>query len=74
MKSTQRIHDSDTFCRMVIRSNDAGILVDLAVHTRRIFRRSLVTDFDVFSRIPDNSFTDLVGFACPKSMISPGNP
>jgi hypothetical protein len=30
--STQRIHDSDTFCRMVIRSADAGILVDLAVN------------------------------------------
>jgi hypothetical protein len=30
--SAQRIHDSDTFCRMVIRSADAGVLVDLAVH------------------------------------------
>lgn len=30
--STQRIHDSDTFCRMVIRSADAGVLVDLAVN------------------------------------------
>jgi hypothetical protein len=29
--STQRIHDSDTFCRMVIRSADAGVLIDLAV-------------------------------------------
>ena len=28
----QRIHDSDTFCRMVIRSTDTGVLVDLAVH------------------------------------------
>lgn len=30
--STQRIHDSDAFCRIVIHSDDAGILVDLAVH------------------------------------------
>jgi predicted nucleotidyltransferase component of viral defense system len=30
--SAQRIHDSDTFCRMVIRSTDAGVLVDLAVN------------------------------------------
>ena len=28
--SAQRIHDSDTFCRMVIRSADDGVLVDLA--------------------------------------------
>jgi Nucleotidyl transferase AbiEii toxin, Type IV TA system len=27
---TERIHDSDTFCRMVIRSDD-GVLIDLAV-------------------------------------------
>jgi predicted nucleotidyltransferase component of viral defense system len=30
--STQRIHSSDTFCRMVIRSADAEVLVDLAVN------------------------------------------
>jgi predicted nucleotidyltransferase component of viral defense system len=30
--SAQRIHDSDTFCRMVIRSADDGVLVDLAVN------------------------------------------
>jgi predicted nucleotidyltransferase component of viral defense system len=30
--SAQRIHDSDTFCRMVIRSANAGVLVDLAVN------------------------------------------
>jgi hypothetical protein len=30
--SAQRIHDSDTFCRMVIRGADAGVLVDLAVN------------------------------------------
>jgi hypothetical protein len=30
--SAQRIHDSDTFCRIVIRSIDAGVLVDLAVN------------------------------------------
>jgi hypothetical protein len=29
---TERIHDSDTFCRMVIRSADSGVLVDLAVN------------------------------------------
>jgi Nucleotidyl transferase AbiEii toxin, Type IV TA system len=29
--SVQRIQDSDTFSRMVIRSGDAGVLVDLAV-------------------------------------------
>ena len=30
--TVQRIHDSDTFCRMIIRSIDAGVLVDLAVN------------------------------------------
>ena len=30
--SVQRLHDSDTFCRMVIRRADAGVLVDMAVH------------------------------------------
>jgi predicted nucleotidyltransferase component of viral defense system len=30
--TAQRIHDSDTFCRMVIRSADTGVLVDLAVN------------------------------------------
>src|SRR6201992_2685448 len=30
--STQRVHDSDTFCRMIIRGTDAGVLVDLAVN------------------------------------------
>jgi hypothetical protein len=30
--SAQRIHDSDAFCRMVIRSADAEVLVDLAVN------------------------------------------
>ena len=34
--STQRIHDSDTFCRMVIHSADTGVLIDLAVSARRI--------------------------------------
>ena len=30
--NTERIHDSDTFCRMVVRSADAGVLIDLAVN------------------------------------------
>ncbi len=30
--TTERIHDSDTFCRMVVRGGDAGVLVDLAVN------------------------------------------
>jgi predicted nucleotidyltransferase component of viral defense system len=30
--TAERIHDSDTFCRMVIRSLDAGVLIDLAVN------------------------------------------
>lgn len=30
--TTERIHDNDTFCRMVIRNADAGVLVDLAVN------------------------------------------
>jgi len=30
--TAERIHDSDTFCRMVIRSADAGVLIDLAVN------------------------------------------
>ena len=29
---TERIHDSDTFCRMVIRSDGSGVLIDLAVN------------------------------------------
>jgi predicted nucleotidyltransferase component of viral defense system len=30
--ATERIQDSDTFCRLVIRSADSGVLVDLAVN------------------------------------------
>lgn len=30
--SVQRIHDSDTFCRMVVQSADDGVLIDLAVN------------------------------------------
>jgi predicted nucleotidyltransferase component of viral defense system len=30
--TTQRIDESDTFCRIVIRSADSGVLVDLAVN------------------------------------------
>lgn len=30
--STERIHDSDTFCRLVIRSDHGTVLVDLAVN------------------------------------------
>jgi len=30
--TTERIHDCDTFCRMVVRSPDAGVLIDLAVN------------------------------------------
>ena len=30
--TAQRIHESDTFCRIVIRSADAGVLVDMAVN------------------------------------------
>jgi hypothetical protein len=30
--TTERIHDSGTFCRMIVRSADAGVLVDLAVN------------------------------------------
>lgn len=30
--NTERIHDNDTFCRMIIRSADAGVLIDLAVN------------------------------------------
>jgi hypothetical protein len=30
--TTERIHDSDTFCRMVVRSTNDAVLVDLAVN------------------------------------------
>src|SRR5580692_7211693 len=30
--TAQRIHESDAFCRIVLRSADAGVLVDLAVN------------------------------------------
>jgi predicted nucleotidyltransferase component of viral defense system len=30
--TAERIHDSDTFCRMVIHSDDDGVLIDLAVN------------------------------------------
>jgi Nucleotidyl transferase AbiEii toxin, Type IV TA system len=30
--STERIHDSDAFCRMIIRSAASGVLIDLAVN------------------------------------------
>jgi hypothetical protein len=33
---TERIHDSDTFCPMVIRSADNGVPIDLAVTRHRI--------------------------------------
>jgi hypothetical protein len=32
--ATERIHDSDTFCRLVIRSGTAEVATDLAVDTR----------------------------------------
>ncbi len=31
--ATERIHDSDTFCRLVIRSDTAEVVTDLAVDT-----------------------------------------
>jgi len=31
--ATERIHDSDTFCRLVIRSDAAEVVTDLAVDT-----------------------------------------
>jgi predicted nucleotidyltransferase component of viral defense system len=30
--ATERIHDTDTFCRMIIRSDTGGVLIDLAVN------------------------------------------
>jgi hypothetical protein len=30
--STERIHDSDTFCRLVVQGGDASVLIDLAVN------------------------------------------
>lgn len=30
--TTERIHDNDTFCRMIIRSDTASVLIDLAVN------------------------------------------
>jgi Nucleotidyl transferase AbiEii toxin, Type IV TA system len=30
--NTERIHDGDTFCRLVVRSDDGTVLVDLAVN------------------------------------------
>jgi hypothetical protein len=40
---TERIHDSGTFCRLVIRSSDSAVLVDLAVNPPPEFPAS-VTD------------------------------
>ncbi|MGZ3472604.1 MAG: hypothetical protein ACXVA6_21795 [Isosphaeraceae bacterium] len=31
--ATERIHDSDTFCRLIIRSDTADVVTDLAVDT-----------------------------------------
>jgi len=38
---TERIHDTDTFCRMVIRSSTAEVLTDLAVNAPPDFPPSL---------------------------------
>jgi hypothetical protein len=40
---TERIHDSGTFCRLIIRSSDSAVLVDLAVNPPPEFPAS-VTD------------------------------
>jgi hypothetical protein len=40
---TERIHDSDTFCRLVIRSGNAEVLTDLAVDAPPDFPPSLTT-------------------------------
>jgi hypothetical protein len=42
--STERIHDSDTFCRLVIRGDHGTVLVDLAVNAPPDFPPS-VTEF-----------------------------
>ncbi len=42
--ATERIHDSDTFCRLVIRNNTAEVVTDLAVDTP--------PDFLPLSRLP----------------------
>jgi len=39
--ATERIHDSDTFCRLTIRSDTDGILVDLAVNAPPDFPASV---------------------------------
>jgi hypothetical protein len=38
---TERIHDGDAFCRLVIRSDDGGVLVDLAVNAPTDFLASV---------------------------------
>src|SRR5580704_15298217 len=39
--ATERIHDSDTFCRLVIRSDTAEVVTDLAVDTPPDFPASI---------------------------------
>jgi predicted nucleotidyltransferase component of viral defense system len=39
--STERIHDSGTFCRLVLRSSDGSVLVDLAVNAAPEFPASV---------------------------------
>ena len=41
--ATERIHDSDTFCRLVIRSDTAEVVTDLAVDTPPDFPASSTT-------------------------------
>lgn len=40
--STERIHDSDTFCRLVIRSAGGGVVVDLAMNAPPDFPASVI--------------------------------
>jgi hypothetical protein len=40
--STERIHDGDTFCGMIIRGDHGGVIVDLALGTFGVKSSSLV--------------------------------
>lgn len=40
---TERIHDSDTFCRLIVRSDMAEVLVDLAVNAPPDFPASITS-------------------------------
>ena len=85
--ATERIHDSDTFCRLVIRSNTAEVVTDLAVDTPADFPASVtaagptLAPEELAGRIgAASSLSEIAiiicsrilrGRSCPTTLVSP---